>query len=341
MKFQLNGRRIYESTKTKNKKFAEEIFLNRRNEIINGITPVSKKEIVQKYSFNELSVKYLEYTDGRLKSHGRLKYFIKTLNDYFSEKIITKFSVLDIENMQSDIMKKGYSISYANRLTAILKRTFTKAADWELVDDNILKTIRKAKLLKGETYRLRYLADDEIDMLISNCDSYLKPVVITALNTGMRKSEILQLTWDRVDLKNRIILLDKTKNGDRREIPMNDTLLDMLFGIIRRIDVPYVFYNPETLKPYDNFKRSFGTALRKSHITDFHFHDLRHTFASRLIMKGVDLTTVKELLGHKDIKMTLRYSHLSQAHVKNAVKVLDNDRCKIVAVDYEEEIEKL
>jgi len=152
--------------------------------------------------------------------------------------------------------------------------------------------------------------------------------VITALNTGMRKSEIFHLTWDRVDLKNRIILLDKTKNGERREVPINDTLFNTLSNIIRRLDCKFVFYNPKTLKPFNNIKRSFGTALRRSHILDFHFHDLRHTFASWLAMKNIDLTTVKELLGHKGIRMTLRYSHLSQAHVKNAVSVLDR-KCDI------------
>ncbi|RZD14932.1 MAG: hypothetical protein EVJ47_01220 [Candidatus Acidulodesulfobacterium ferriphilum] len=82
--------------------------------------------------------------------------------------------------------------------------------------------------------------------------------------------------------------------------------------------------NPKTLKPYYDFKRGLTSVLRKSHILDFHFHDLRHTFASRLVMGGVDLTTVKELLGHKSITMTLRYSHLASAHIQNAVKVLDN-----------------
>ena len=84
------------------------------------------------------------------------------------------------------------------------------------------------------------------------------------------------------------------------------------------------FYNPETLKPYYDVKKSFAGGLRKSKIFDFRFHDLRHTFASWLVMGGVDLTTVKELLGHKCITMTLRYSHLAAAHIQNAVKVLDN-----------------
>ena len=82
-------------------------------------------------------------------------------------------------------------------------------------------------------------------------------------------------------------------------------------------------------------------AIKKSRILDFHFHDLRHTFASRLIMAGIDLTTVKELLGHKDIKMTLRYSHLSQAHIKNAVNILDKKHYNFIIVNENENINKL
>jgi len=94
--------------------------------------------------------------------------------------------------------------------------------------------------------------------------------------------------------------------------------------LIRRLDVPYVFYEPTKGKPYQDVKRSFKTALRKAKIRDFHFHDLRHTFASHLVMAGVDITTVKELLGHKTLTMTLRYSHLAPSHKVKAVDILDN-----------------
>jgi integrase len=139
----------------------------------------------------------------------------------------------------------------------------------------------------------------------------------------MRKGGILSLTWDRVDLKNRIILLDKTKNGERREIPVNNILYITLSELTRRLDTKLVFVNPDTLKPYYDLKKPFGRALAKSHIADFRFHDLRHTFASWLVMKGVDLTTVRDLMGHKDIKMTLRYAHLAKSHIRDAVNMLD------------------
>jgi len=115
-----------------------------------------------------------------------------------------------------------------------------------------------------------------------------------------------------------------TKNGERREIPINDTVRKELQSLTRRLDVPYVFYDSKTGKPYGEIKKSFASACRRAGIKDFRFHDLRHTFASHLVMSGVDLTTVKELLGHKDIRMTLRYAHLAPSHKVRAVNILDS-----------------
>ena len=274
-------------------------------------------------TFRELAERYLEFTK-RLKSHDRLKSFVNTLTKRFNGKPINDFNLIDLENLQGDILNRGLTVAYANRLVVIAKIMFNKALDWELATEEAVRRVKKVKLLKGENKRLRYLTEEEAERLVECCEpSYLRPIVVTALNTGMRKSEIFNLTWDRVDFRNRVILLDMTKNGERSEIPINDTLYKTLSGLVRNVKTYYVFYNPDTLKKYDNLKRSWATALKKSHILDFRFHDLRHTFASRLVMAGVDLTTVKELLGHKDIKMTLRYSHLSQAHIRDAVSVLD------------------
>ena len=339
MKFQANGVRVYESTKTKNRKFAEEIYLNRRAEIIAGIEPVRRFES-DITTFLELADKYLEWCDGRQKSFSRKKVIVKILNNYLKNKLIQDISIEELEIIQSDYIKSGHSINYVNNIIKILKAMFTKAYDWELISEDVLKRVRKVKQLKGENKRLRYLSEEEAERLISACSKEIRPIIITALNTAMRKSEILHLTWDRVDLKNRIILLDKTKNGERREIPINQTLYDALSGITRHIKCDYVFYNPETLKPFYDIKKSFAGALKKAHIIDFHFHDLRHTFASSLVMAGVDLATIQKLLGHKTINMTLRYAHLSNVHLKDAVNILD-ERCNIVAVDNNEKIVKL
>ena len=168
------------------------------------------------------------------------------------------------------------------------------------------------------------MSPEECQALIDYCPSYLKPIVITALHTGMRKTEILSLKWKQVDMKNGLIHLSDTKSGKRRSVPINETLYITLKSIDRRLDVQYVFFNPKTGKRYADIKKAFNRAREKAGILDYTFHDNRHTFASSLVMAGVDITTVQELLGHKDIKMTLRYSHLAPAHMKKAVNILDS-----------------
>ena len=117
-----------------------------------------------------------------------------------------------------------------------------------------------------------------------------------------------------------IVLLD-TKNNERREVPINELLFKVLLGVKKNAGSPYVF-SKKNGKPYSNVRRSFETTKEKAGIEDFRFHDLRHTFASHIVMAGVDIKTVQELLGHKSYEMTLRYAHLSPDHKKAAVDIL-------------------
>ncbi|GAN33481.1 MAG: site-specific integrase [Candidatus Brocadia sp. AMX2] len=191
-----------------------------------------------------------------------------------------------------------------------------------MATEETLKSVRKVKQLEENNKRLRYLTIEELQRLLGCCSPHLKPIVLVSVNTGMRKGEILNLKWDQVDLRHNFILLDKTKNGERREIPINSTLKELFASMPRSLESECVFVDKNG-KPYGNIKRGFHTALKKAGIRDFHFHDLRHTFASHLVMTGVDLPSVKELLGHKSLTMTLRYAHLSSGHKRKAVEMLD------------------
>ncbi|MHB8232055.1 MAG: hypothetical protein ACYDDB_04045 [bacterium] len=156
MKFQLNGRRIYESTKTANKKFAEDIYLTRRHEIMTGAAPERKFfRTDPAMTFRDLAERYLEFTSGRLKSHYNLKCFVKTLVDRFGDKQLDDFNIFDLEGLQNDIIGR-FSAAYANRLVVITRIMFNKALDWELADEDVVKRLKKCKLLKGENKRLRY-----------------------------------------------------------------------------------------------------------------------------------------------------------------------------------------
>ncbi len=326
----VGGKQYRRATDTASKMRAQELYGNWVAEIKGKLEkgePVVtvKVEPKEQTTFRELAERYVEFTRGRLRSAKDIMYMANDMVLLFQDKPLNEFALVDIERVQNDKLSSGRAIRTANHYPILLKTMFRKALDWELVDESVIKKLSRWKKLKGENKRLRYLADeDEADRLIEACEpSYLRPVVITALNTGMRLKEILKLTWNRVDLKNRLILLDKTKNDDRREIPINNTLYETLSGMIRNIKTDYLFYDPRTLKSLDRIDRSWHTTLNKAKITDFKFHDLRHTFASWLVMKGVDLASVQKLLGHKSILMTMRYAHLAPGHTSKAVRVLD------------------
>lgn len=207
-----------------------------------------------------------------------------------------------------------------NRLVSLFKAMLAKAHDWNMTTEAHLKNIRKARPLKGEKTRLRYLEAQECSKLIAECPEWLKPIVIFALNTGMRRGEILSLRWKDLDLKNGIILIPDTatKTGQKREIPMTEAVERLLTAMVRPLnDAVPVFGTPLRVR------ESFEKACKKAGIYDFRFHDLRHTFASQLVMAGTDIQTVSKLLGHTTLTMTLRYAHLSHSHLARGIRMLD------------------
>jgi integrase len=324
----LDGRIVRESSGYSRFRDAEALLLQRRNDVKEGKQPEVKR--ITNHIFNEMADQYKVWAE-RQRSYRSKEGFINQLVEAFGNLPLRRFNSMLVEQFQTERAQRGNKPATINRLVATLKHMFTKAVEWDMVEEQTLKRIRKAKLLEENNRRLRYLSKEECQALINSCDKHLNPIVVCALHTGMRKGEILNLKWDNVDLKHGFILLDQTKNGERREIPINLTLREALTELFqgtkdrpRRLDVPYVFYYPPTGKPYQDVKRSFSTACRRAKIRDFRFHDLRHTFASHLVMARQDLTTVKELLGHKTLTMTLRYAHLAPSHKVKAVEVLDS-----------------
>jgi integrase len=331
----IDGKQKRESTRSDKYQDAVILLGKRKGDIANGKEPEVTK--VGNFTFRDLVGEYHKWAE-RQRSYRTKSTFIDQLSEAFGDLPLRRFNTMLVEQFQTERLKQGKkkvrvgndewqcpgnSAATVNRLIATLKHMFTKAVDWNMVEEGTLKKVRKVKLIPENNRRLRYLSREECEALVEQCNDHTKTIVQTALNTGMRKGEILSLTWDNVDMKHGFILLDKTKNGERREIPINGTLRAVFQSLVRRLDVPYLFFDPATGKPYQDVKRSFNRACRRAGIRDFHFHDLRHTFASHLVMGGADITTVKELLGHKTLTMTLRYAHLAPAHKVKAVEILD------------------
>jgi integrase len=210
----------------------------------------------------------------------------------------------------------------ANEL-AILRHMLRLARKWGYLDQ-----VPEIEMPKRPDGRQRYLEEDEITRLLKACgkskNPYLAAIVTIALNTGMRKTEILELQWQRIDLSSARITLYRTKSGKPRGVPMNRAVYDALVALqpdeAKRAGL--VFARADG-RAWGQIRTAFSTALETAEIKGFRFHDLRHTAASHMVMRGAGLKDVQEILGHADMKMTMRYSHLSPAHLRATVDRLD------------------
>jgi len=223
---------------------------------------------------------------------------------------------------------KNLSSATINRYWVAMQTALNMAVkEWDWLAKNPMSNISKLKEPEG---RKRFLSDKERDALLEACkvsnNPYLYTIVIVALSTGARRSEILNLKWSQVDFKRNTIYLFETKNKESRALYLHSQALDCI-KCLRPKDydendlVFKSFKNSD--KPYE-IKKSWETALRTAKIKDFRFHDLRHSAASYLAMNGATLAEIAEVLGHKTLAMVKRYAHLSESHTSNVVKNMNN-----------------
>ncbi len=208
----------------------------------------------------------------------------------------------------------------------MLTKAFNLAIrEWEWVRDNPASMVTKNR---ENNERVRWLTKDEEKRILYNSPDLLKAIILFALNFGLRLQELISLEWSRVNLPRRTILIKETKNGKPRTIPLNKIALDVLNqrSKVKSIKNDYVFFNANGEKIIPQVLRmSFYAVLRKAGVENAWLHDLRHTFATRLAQAGVDLYKISKLLGHKDIKMTQRYSHHCPDSLRDGVEILEVD----------------
>lgn len=280
-----------------------------------------------KLTFGELAERYLrEHSAVRKNEKGRRNdgYLVKQLLPAFGSLRIMAVTPERVTGYIMEERMKGLKPATINRRLVLLKHAFVMAKMWGLIRHNVMAEVRQ---LPEHNRRLRYLQPEEFQCLLQELPEYQRPIVLLAAHTGMRRGEILAVRWDEVNLAGRMMTLSSTKNGDIRGVPLNATVVaalrDLLRERVRRgSGSPYVFVNPLTGDRWQDLGRTFEGAVRRAGIQDFTFHDLRHTAASWLVMSGADLLTVASILGHKDIRMTQRYSHLSPEHRLKAVEAL-------------------
>jgi len=308
-----------------NKRLAEQVLAKRKTEVAEGRFLDKKSQ--GKVKFEDFAQEFIVYySKPNKKSWKRDVLSVSHLVDFFKGKYLYEISSLDVEKYKTKRLNE-VTPATINRELACLKTLFNKAIQWGKISHNPVKGV---KLYKENNQRVRYLEDEEIKMLLDHCPDDLRPIVVMALNTGMRLSEILGLKWEDVDFTQKIIYITNSKSGEKREVPMNDLVCDMLRKMRQKSNDDFVFTYKSNRA--DVVSKCFRKVCKSAGIKNFRFHDLRHTFASHLVMNGVNLKAVQELLGHKTFNMTLRYAHLSPDHKRKAVNDLGNKMQKLVTI---------
>lgn len=273
------------------------------------------------------------------------------------DRELRTISAFDVERIKAQRLKSGRKPSTVNRDLDRIRGVLSRAVEWGFLADHPLKAVKRAK--GADNSRVRYLTPAEEERLRAalaareasrragresgsawrkergyeddrpvwpddGFTDYLTPMVLVALNTGMRRGELFGLQWEHVNLSGKLLTITagNAKSRKARHLPLNTEALDVLTRWQRQGEGTGLVFPSAGGGRMDNINTSWGGIVADAKLADFRFHDLRHTFASKLVMAGVDLNTVRELLGHADIAMTLRYAHLAPDKLAEAVAKL-------------------
>lgn len=325
MSFMYQGLQVRRSTGTADKRLAEAILGKVKVLIVEG--RFFEKPTEQQRTFTELMDRYISEHAARRANYRRELTSVKTLRTFFGNPTLDHVTPKRIVAYKNQRYTDGVKPATINRELATLKKAFNLARrEWEWCTDS---PVCRVSMERENNTRDRWLTVDEQTRLFNAAGPRLRELMLFAIHTGMRMGEILGLTWAGVDLFRRTVTVFRSKNGERRTIPLNQTALELLkhkYGS-RSVETELVFPSEaQTRLNASNISRSLNLALEKAKMTDFHFHDLRHTCATRMVQGGVDLYKVQRLLGHKSPIMTQRYAHHYPESLRDGVEVLDAGR---------------
>lgn len=284
-----------------------------------------KKPTSEDVPFEKFADDFLElYSKQNKRSWSRDALSLKSLKAFFKSESLQSIGQEKIEAFKAK-RRTEVSDSTTNRELACLKTIFSKAIDWGKVETSPAARVKK---FREPASRERILTPDEGYRLLEAACPHLRPVIIVALGTGMRRGEILSLKWMDLDLVRGIVTITTSKSGKGRRVPMSGAVAGALGAVPRRGE--FVFHNPETGTHIKDVKTAFLAACVRAKknpddqkdpgITGLRFHDLRHTFASRALELGADIMTVSRILGHSSIMMTAKYLHPTGESMRLAVE---------------------
>jgi len=330
MSFSYQGRQIRRSTETTDKKLAQRILDKVKGEIAEG--KWFEKLPGEDRTFKEMMDKYMaEHSIPKKASSERDKASILHLSPFFDEIPLVDITSTMINEYKKRRREEGASPATINRELALMKHAFNLAYKiWGWVSDN---PVMKVPLEKEPPSRDRWLTYEEEEKLIAVSPEWLQEIITIAVETGCRREEILSLQWKDVDLINKVITIFGKKTGARRTIPLTTKAYEVLLkkkktrDKIRLISGDFVFTHPPGKKVnIYTLRWAFEEATKKANIDNLRFHDLRHTFATRLAQNGVDPYTIQKLMGHTSFTTTQRYAHHFVDSLRRGIEYLDISR---------------
>jgi integrase len=296
-------------------------------------------------------LKTADDTLRRLKSSFGKKFYAKRLDE---------IRLPDVERWRTDAINAGLAKATVNRNLVALRSVLSKAVEWNALDAHPLRGFKPLQVANEKTRFLSPQEEQRLRTALAERDAnmrqardsanewraarerpvmpkrgtyadHLTPMTLLSLNTGMRRGEVFNLLWEDVDFKHKLLAVraDVAKSGKLRHINLNKEAMGVLAEWQKTSGGKTGLVFPgKNGGPFVDVKNSFGGLLTAAKINGFRWHDLRHHFASRFVMAGGDLNTLRELLGHADIKMVLRYAHLSSEHKAAAVERISGGKWK-------------
>ena len=303
---------------------AEKALAIRKAEIAQGKFDIINTQ--KQIKFEVLLNDYLEWAKENHRSYDRDITISKTLLSFFKDKSVSDIKLWDVEKYKSLRKKIGRQPETINRELTVLRRMFKLAEIGALKNIINKNPIDGIQMLKIPQKKYHTLSELEFNMLYEASAYHLKPILLCAYLTGMRRGEIRKLKWSEVDLGEGYIHVIESKNDEWRSIPIGDVLIEILKELKFNSKSDYVFTTQDG-KPFTSRKSwdgAFNNAIRRSGIDKCTFHELRHTFVSNLIVREKeDYATVMAISGHKDIRMLQRYSHTNEDAKKKAINKLE------------------
>ena len=300
---------------------AREVYAKRKTEVRQGKFHPEDVQRRRKLLVKDAIKGYLEESRATKRTWKDDERYGAVWTTELGDKALDAVKPADVEAWRRKKAKDGVTVATVNRHVAFLKRVFNVMIRDERCAGN---PVAKVKMHRENNTRLRFLTADEETRLEEACPPEWWPAVVLAIQTGLRASEQFGLRWEHIDFLNGVITIPRSKHGEKRHVPMNARVKQILRDMPSRLKSPWVFpgVGDEHYSICHLRDRVWRPTRKKAGLEDVRWHDLRHTFASRLVMKGADLRSVQELMGHKTILMTQRYAHLAPSHLQRMVDLL-------------------